>query len=76
MTEKYQGYTNYATWNVALWADNDYGIYQAKSEWLEKRKRPVTTQAKDPGTRYRDIDWSDLAETWETDRLEIRKYNS
>lgn len=23
----YNGYTNYPTWNVALWLDNDEGIY-------------------------------------------------
>lgn len=89
----HEGHANYATWNVALYADNDYGIYQAKREWLEKRKRTVTAQAarrfyreymgigntdlrgnKEPGTRYRDIDWQDLAESWETDRQEIRAY--
>ena len=89
-----QGDTNYATWNVALWADNEYPIYQAKCVWLARRKRPVTAQAarwfyreymridntdlkgnKEPGTRYKDIDWQDLADTWETDRLEIQEYN-
>ena len=89
----FEGHTNYATWNVALWADNVYSIYQAKCAWLERSKRPVTAQAarwfyrehmrigntdlkgnKDPGTRYRDIDWADLADTWENDRQEILAY--
>jgi hypothetical protein len=28
-SEKYQGWANYETWNVALWFGNDYGMYQA-----------------------------------------------
>lgn len=25
--EKFQGWSNHATWNVALWLDNDYPLY-------------------------------------------------
>lgn len=27
MSEKYNGYTNYPTWNVKLWIDNEEGSY-------------------------------------------------
>lgn len=27
MSEKYNGWTNYETWNVKLWLDNDQGSY-------------------------------------------------
>jgi hypothetical protein len=30
--EKYNGWANYETWNVALWFGNDYGMYQAVKE--------------------------------------------
>ena len=28
MCNEYNGYSNYQTWNVALWLDNDEGSYQ------------------------------------------------
>ena len=27
MCKEYNGYTNYPTWNVMLWIDNDEGLY-------------------------------------------------
>ena len=27
MSQEYNGWTNYETWNVALWLDNDYESY-------------------------------------------------
>ncbi len=42
MTDDYNGWTSYATWNVNLWIDNEYSVYCAKRDMLAKRKRPVT----------------------------------
>ncbi len=31
-TERYQGWTNYPTWAVSLWIDNDQGLQEAVNE--------------------------------------------
>lgn len=36
MCEKYNGYTNYETWNVSLWIDNNEGDYdEVQSQAIE-----------------------------------------
>ena len=34
MEESYSGYNNYETWCVALWINNDKGLYDAVNELL------------------------------------------
>ena len=33
---EYNGWTNYETWNVALWIDNDQGTYEMVKEWASE----------------------------------------
>jgi hypothetical protein len=33
--KKYNGWNNYETWNVALWIDNDYGMYTQRQEMAQ-----------------------------------------
>jgi hypothetical protein len=57
--EKYQGWTNYETWNVKLWLDNDEGSYHwlgdlAQTAWDNaeiEEQNPLADQA---------TMWSDL----------------
>ena len=39
MTE-YNGWKNRQTWNVSMWLNNDYGLYMAAVQFMEKRKHP------------------------------------
>jgi hypothetical protein len=34
----YEGWKNYATWNVALWINNEYGIYLGAVEFMKDYK--------------------------------------
>ena len=86
----YNGWKNYATWNIPLWVDNDYGLYKMRCWWLENIDHPVTAEdAKSfalglfpngtpdivdndwEGGRLCDVDWTEIAENWETDRQEL-----
>lgn len=43
MTEaQYEGWKNYATWNVSLWLNNDYGLYTGAVAFMKayQGKRP------------------------------------
>lgn len=35
----YEGWTNYETWNVALWLNNDYPLYQRMVAYLKDNLR-------------------------------------
>lgn len=36
MTTTYEGWKNYQTWNVALWINNDYPLYQMAVRFMAK----------------------------------------
>lgn len=37
-TQTYNVWTNYPTWNVKLWLDNDYGLYTEVRDWIERNE--------------------------------------
>ena len=56
--EKYNGYTNYETWAVALWVDNDQGT----SEWRDE----IVRQAKKENPEAANILVADWMANWIT----------
>lgn len=48
--QKYNGWTNYETWCVALWLDNDQGSY---NYWLERAEEIYTDTSEDDAKEER-----------------------
>ena len=46
MDKTYNGWKNYETWNVALWINNDYGLYTAAKEFANGNKGKVRAMYK------------------------------
>ena len=40
MCNEYNGYTNYQTWNVQMWIDNDQGLYEYSREIAADLEKP------------------------------------
>ena len=38
MENGYNGWKNRQTWNVALWIQNDYGLYQSACEYVKRNQ--------------------------------------
>lgn len=86
----YNGWKNYATWNVVLWIDNEEPLYRAKVDALRKAKGEITAEwcrglageilgcttpdldgERDPGMRWADVDWDEIADHWRDERSEL-----
>ena len=88
----YNGWTNYETWNVALWIGNDEGLYRCQQEIVEQHVQSdkhingeVVGQFFDefmdrttpdlkgtPSYELEPINFDEIAEHWETERLEMQ----
>lgn len=78
----YNGWSNWATWNMALWLDNDEGFYNIRrcSRWSELRNMPrflekigssyaTGTPDMDRSDIY-DVNWCEILEAWESEEVE------
>lgn len=79
----YNGWVNWHTWNVALWLDNDYGLYMSYRETVKALGNKVTPQEAEDivwdlmpdGTpdfsrgakEYKDVDWQEIADHMNTE---------
>ena len=80
----YQGSTNYETWNVELWVDNEKPLYLKKVRLFDRSTEPITAkQVKEFVDGYLGgctpdlteagmlkVNWEEIAESWETGRQE------
>jgi hypothetical protein len=83
----YNGWTNWETWNVALWIGNDEGLYNCQQEFIRHADEEITgndvrqyvaellpngTPDMESGWATENpIDWDEIAEHWEDERLEL-----
>lgn len=62
-TEGYNGWTNYPTWNVALWLANDEGLYRETLDIVEWNKKD------DDEDHMVVVDLADALKSWVVDEL-------
>ena len=57
----YNGWANYQTWNVALWIQNDYGIYKEAQAWARHGYKSLSHQLVEwmGQTTPDGVDWQD-----------------
>ena len=48
----FQGYTNYETWNVMMWIQNEHRLYEAALRFLVQEKKQPTKGLKDLYKRF------------------------
>ncbi len=60
--ETYNGFTNFETWNVALWIGNDEGLYEWARGWKQHGYKSFSHQLMDVLPETPDgVKWNDPA---------------
>lgn len=72
---EYNGWKNYASWNVMLHIDNDYGIYKGAVAFMKdyKGKRPYSDFCRDAGL---DTQKTPDRINWISDKLDYEALNA
>ena len=77
----YNGWTNWETWNVVLWCDNEYHVYQDRfrnhNAWTADSVRAMVTEYFPNGTpdfqelpwdaERGAVNWAEIAQHWQTE---------
>jgi hypothetical protein len=79
----YEGWKNWETWNVALWCDNDQGIYRDRMNVKPRTAGEVhdfvqsyfprgtpDMQDQDPFEPREEVDWQEIADHWSEEYTE------
>lgn len=77
-TTRYNGWTNYATWNVALWVGNDEPVYRAmiahprftmvSARTFARVNYPGGTPDLKGKGGFAGVDWQAIADAWNEDK--------
>ncbi len=86
---EYNGWTNWETWNINLWIDNEYDVWKAKVDQLrytnpdpisEELVKEFVVEWFPHGTPdfddFRDllnVNWKELAEHWQIEANELKE---
>ena len=82
----YNGWKNWATWNVALWIDNEEPLYRCKQAFIRRSYREIEaedverfcldlfpdkrTPDFDNKSDWLDVDWQEIADNWNAEKAE------
>ena len=82
----YQGWTNYETWNVELWINNEEALYREKIRWIRRATHitaqnvealcrdmlPDGTPDFDDVSDFDKVNWHEIADSWLEEEAELR----